>query len=377
MTEYRKALPHEEADILDFINYVFSQAHRPHNFKKLLPKVYGHEGFHRYHYVAAEAGRIRGTVAVLPLEMPVSEGNTLKIGYVGSVSVHPYDRGKGHMKELMSLMLRDCEGQYDLLALGGQRQRYQYFGFEGGGARLCFVVTQKNVRHALGQVETRIRLRKILNPDDEMLDAIHAMCAAQPMTCVRDRENFLDIMHSWEAELYALEDENGLQGYLYSADSDFVGEIGLKDESRIGEVIKAYMQETGEKKITVRVDPLNRIRANYIRQFCDDFALSDQQMLRVINWKHTLEALLQLKGESVPLPDGRFVFEVEGDGRFVIEVKAHSVSVAETAEEPDMVMTRLKAEEFFFSPFTALMASSPLLKAWLPVPFGMYQADEF
>ena len=111
MTEYRKALEHEEADILDFINYVFSQAHRPHDFRKLLPKVYAHKGFYRYHYVAAENGHIRGTVAVLPVEMPFGDGQSLKIGYVGSVSAHPYDKGAGHMKKLMQLMLEDTKEQ--------------------------------------------------------------------------------------------------------------------------------------------------------------------------------------------------------------------------------------------------------------------------
>ena len=163
MTEYRRALPHEEADILDFINYVFSQAHRPHNFKTLLPKVYAHDGFHRYHYVAVQDGKIRATVAVMPAFMPVGNNDMLKIGYVGSVSVHPYARGEGHMKKLMHMMLEDAEKEgYDLLALGGQRQRYQYFGFERGGAKLCFTVNQSNIRHALPNTEgRRITVREI------------------------------------------------------------------------------------------------------------------------------------------------------------------------------------------------------------------------
>ena len=176
MTEYRRALSHEEADILDFINYVFSQAHRPHNFKTLLPKVYAHEGFSQYHYVAVKDGHIRGTVAVLPVNMPVGGGETLKIGYVGSVSVHPYDRGAGHMKKLMQLMLADAQDQYDLLALGGLRQRYQYFGFERGGSKLHFTVTHNNVRHALAAAsDERLQLREITSPDDAALDSVYAM----------------------------------------------------------------------------------------------------------------------------------------------------------------------------------------------------------
>lgn len=376
MIEYRKALPHEEADILDFINYVFSQAHRPHDFKQLLPKVYAHEGFYRYHYVAVKDGRIRGTVAVLPLEMQVMPGKTLKIGYVGSVSAHPYDKGAGHMKKLMDLMVSDAQDKYDLLALGGQRQRYQYFGFECGGAKLRFDVNSANVRHALKDVACRMRLREITE-NEPVLSEIHALSSQKMMCCKRDAALLLDIMHSWQGKLYALEDDKGLQGYLYTKGDDFLAEIGLVDESRLGELIKAYMLMTGVKSVSVRVHPLNRVRANYIKSFAEKWQLADNEMLHVINWQRTLEALLLLKAECQPLADGRFVFEVEGAGRYAIEVKDHGVRVTETQDDALMAMTPQKAVEFFFSPYTPLMGVSPLLKSWLPVPFGLYPADEF
>lgn len=377
MTEYRKALEHEETDILDFINYVFSQAHRPHDFRKLLPKVYAHKGFYRYHYVAAENGHIRGTVAVLPAEMPFGDGQSLKIGYVGSVSAHPYDKGAGHMKKLMQLMLEDTKDQYDLLALGGRRQRYQYFGFEYGGAKLRFEVNADNVRHALKDVQCRMQLREIMECGDAVLDDIHALCQKKAFCCARERERLLDVMHSWEGKLYALEDENGLQGYLYTKGADFLEEIGLTDESRIGELIKAYMAMTGQKKVTVRVNPLNKVRAHYVKNFAEKWQLADNEMMHVISWQRTLEALLGFKGDCQPLTDGRFVFEVEEAGKFAIEVREHGVRVTETEEEPLMVMAHNKAVEFFFSPYTAMMTSSPMLKSWLPVPFGMYSVDEF
>lgn len=375
MTEYRKAKQTEEADILDFINYVFSQAHKPHDFKALLPKVYAHEGLYRYHYVAVEDGRIRGTVAVLPLEMPVGK-ETLKIGFVGSVSAHPYDRGAGHMKKLMDVMLQDAQGKYDLLTLGGQRQRYNYFGFECGGARLRFTVNESNVRHALKDVACRMQVREV-GENDAQLSDIHALCRQKMFCCVREEDRFLDIMHSWQGKLYALEDEDGLQGYLYTRGGDFLAEIGLVDESRMGELIKAYMRLTEAKSVTVRVNPLNRVRANYIKQFAEKWELQDNQMLSVLNWQHTLETLLTLKADCMPLMDGKFVFEVENAGRYAIEVREHGVRVTQTQEDALMVMTQQKAVEFFFSPYTPLMGVSPPLKSWLPVPFGMYPADEF
>ena len=67
MTEYRFARPEEEPEVLDFINAVFSQAVRPHDFEKLIPKVYAHPGFAEMHAVAVEERRIRGAVAMLPM----------------------------------------------------------------------------------------------------------------------------------------------------------------------------------------------------------------------------------------------------------------------------------------------------------------------
>ena len=68
MTDYRFARPHEEDEILDLINAVFSQKARPHDFSVLLPKVYAHPGFSRFHAVAEVDGRVRGTVAMLPID---------------------------------------------------------------------------------------------------------------------------------------------------------------------------------------------------------------------------------------------------------------------------------------------------------------------
>ena len=173
MTEYRLARPQEEADVLDFINMVFSMHSQPHDFAALLPKVYAHPGFARYHYVAVEDGHIRGTVALLPLTLRVEENCALKAGYIGSVAVHPYSRGAGHMKALMRMALTDAEAQgYDLLALGGRRQRYAYFGFEKGGQRLTFSLNSDNVRHAMADVdEDAVRIRTAERGDIALYNA--------------------------------------------------------------------------------------------------------------------------------------------------------------------------------------------------------------
>ena len=57
-TQYVKGTRDLRDDILDFGNYVFSQAHAPHDFRRLLPKVYGAhiEGMENIHFLALQEG---------------------------------------------------------------------------------------------------------------------------------------------------------------------------------------------------------------------------------------------------------------------------------------------------------------------------------
>ena len=88
---YTVAQPGDQAALIDFANYVFSQAHRPHNFKRLLPKVYGDHVCTTEiatHYIARQDGNIRAMVAMLPMRMHILS-DVLQLGFVGTVSVHP------------------------------------------------------------------------------------------------------------------------------------------------------------------------------------------------------------------------------------------------------------------------------------------------
>ena len=285
MTEYRLARPQEEADVLDFINMVFSMHSQPHDFAALLPKVYAHPGFARYHYVAVEDGHIRGTVALLPLTLRVEENCALKAGYIGSVAVHPYSRGAGHMKALMRMALTDAEAQgYDLLALGGRRQRYAYFGFEKGGQRLTFSLNSDNVRHAMADVdEDAVRIREVTDAQDTVLDDVWQLSRRQMLTCERDRERLLDIFHSWHNALYVLEDarqDGTFLGYL-NASGDQICELALLDERRLAETLKAWMRGRAKAGITVLM--YQRVRASYLKSIAENYTVTDAHMLRVIN----------------------------------------------------------------------------------------------
>ena len=60
---YEMAKPEDYDEIVDLANFVFSYAHRPHEFKTLIPKAYGPDRtMWPEHFLAPANGLLRATV---------------------------------------------------------------------------------------------------------------------------------------------------------------------------------------------------------------------------------------------------------------------------------------------------------------------------
>ena len=364
MTEYRFARPEEEAEALDFINAVFSQAARPHDFAKLIPKVYAHPGFAGLHAVAVEDGRIRGAIAMLPITVHAGE-DTLKAGYIGSVSVHPRFRGKGYMKRLMAMQIDEAKRQgMDFMALGGQRQRYQYFGFTNYGSEICFSVTQANARHALPKDAPF----SFVSPNEDHIEKMAALHAKQALRCERPR--FLEALRTYNAVPYAILNGDVFAGYLVTL-GDQITELCLEQESDLPAVISAWLREHKSCEILCYGHMTDRIRC--LNTFAEAYAIGPSAMIKVLNWEHVLRAALRLR----TLPDGERVIRIEDAGTFRVTVTNGKAEVLPCQARPDCIWTETEAAEALFSPLNALYIPDPLLRAWLPLTLDIPIADQF
>ena len=383
MTEYRFARPEDEEKVLDFIDFVFSQAHRPHDFARLLPKVYAHPGFSALHAVAVrEDGSVRGTVAMLPLTVRMGEADELKVGYIGSVSAHPRDRGAGHMKALMAMQLEEARRRgYDLLALGGQRQRYGYWGFERGGAQLSFSLNEANVRHALKREkdpnasDDDMFFLKIEGADEPALEKIAKLHAAQPIFCPRGRDRLYDILCSFGGAPYAIGGAEGeIIGYFVEQ-GDRISELVLQDEKDLYTFLRCWM--AGREDGTVTAYPWQRERVLALQKVAESCRVEDAKMFKILHWPRVLEAALRFRQSVQPLPSGRRVIGIEGAGTLALSVEGAKVSAAWTEETPLRVLGERDAVALFFSPQAQIMEIDPLLKAWLPLPLSIPRPDNF
>ena len=374
MTEIRMALPQEEEQLLDFINLVFSQVRVPHDFEALLPKVYAHPVFCRLHAVAAEKGRIRATIALLPETLRVNGDHTLQMGYIGSVATHPKARGRGYMQRLMALLIEKArQEQLDFLALGGQRQRYGHYGFENGCAEASFTVTAKNAQLGLAEAEP-LRIREIADAADPLLDDVHKLCNRQSLICLRDRDRLPEILRSYGGRLWALLRQNAFAGYLY-AQGDDVPELSLLHEEDADAAVKAWL--AGRSRACFTVPLCNRSRMAALQRYAESLDIRDSQMLLILNWQRVLTACFSLACQTRSMLDGGVCVAIENEGVYHISIHQQHCEIRQTAESPELTLTRTEATGLFFSAASLALCDHPLLRNWLPLPLTVPVPDQF
>ncbi len=376
--EFCKGAPEDRQDILDFGDLVFSKNSCPHDFQTLLPKLYGPQAqFEPLHYMVKEDGKIRAMICVLPMEYQVGD-DILKINGVGTVSVHPVARSRGYMKKLLAWALEDMEKEgYDFSVLGGQRQRYEYFGYTPMGSKLCYTVTRDNLRHRYaGRSFAPLTLRPMEEGD---IALCYALYEQQLIRVHRSREEFQAILCSWTAKPRVIENDGVLVGYL-CRNGNHIPEILLHDPALFPDVLHALLQ-TGEQREAVFVLPeWDTTFTPELGQLAESIRRENDHNYRVFHFPTVVQAFLQVKAGYTPLPDGHLTLAVDGQEPFTITVEdgMPAVKKAESAADA-LALSPMQAQRLLFAAEgwreVPQAASCPLVRAWFPLPLFTPEQD--
>jgi len=378
---YRMATPADRNAYIDFINYVFSQAHQPHDFKALIPKVYGDGRESRAeHFIATdEAGNIRGCVACLPYEVNIL-GRELKIGFIGSVSSHPYGRGEGHMKKLMPMAEQwMIENGIDIGLLGGNRQRYEYFGYGKGGVRFIYTYDGNNVRHALRDVDcSDISICEITDENDARLDSIYQLFNAQPAHAVRERERFHVIAQTWNCKLYAVMRGEACTGYIIANGSGDIAEWQMADPADHPKALKKWFQNCCARHIQISCQPTDTDWIDFLDETAAGMEICEDENQRIFNWPKALEALLALKQQLCGISDGVCCVKVDGEP-LCIRVENGQISISRENCENAQEVTAMQLQNAMLRPIAyhrkRNIGGAPT--DWFPLPLFYSTPDGF
>lgn len=363
-----KGQPEDYEDIIDFANYVFNV-----DFPSLLPKLYtGHKETSQYHYIVKENNKIKAMVGSFPLGLQVGE-DYLKVKGIGTVSVHRYSRGSGYMKSLMDKAVEEMKAEgCDFAVLGGQRQRYEYWGFTPCGINLNLNFNSSNIKHYKANIEDSYKFIEYNETMKIDLEKALDLYNLQVVHGKRAIDNFIEICSSWNNKVLFVYKSDEFMGYMCtSQNGESISEILLINPEEIDKVIVSYMRGFSLKNTSVVLYMHRAKEFMKLASFCEEYSINNSANIYVINYLKVIKAFMDLKNRLSPLSEGVLVIEVEENGRYKLEVKNGVVSVEETDMPYDLALSHLEASSLLFShsSFVGLAcAENPLMKSWFPLP---------
>lgn len=383
MITYRKALPKDFPHILDFLNMVFSMSHCPHDFRQLLPKIYK-EGQEQksIHYLALENEEIKACVCVVPITLCCGN-KTITCATVGSVSVHPYSRGKGYMRKLMHMAIQDMkESDVPMSTLSGLRNRYQYYGYEKGGTVFQYCFTSDNFRHCRERFSKRdINLCQIQDEKTPLLAEVQAIQENQLLFAKRNPEDFLSIMKSWNTKLYAILENQMCKGYA-ALQGNHILELCLTDEDLLFTSLEKCLKESNSNELFLRVTPYDTYLFKGCTRLFESFTISPDDNYMIFDYPKVLEFFLTVKSSYMPLSSGSLNFTIKEQGSFRIQVDNGTPSVTQlknSEEKSALEFSSFESILALFSPNHSLILDETQLPEncnWFPLPLALSPLDK-
>ncbi len=369
MVKYEKGTAEDFKDIIEFGNYVFDL-----DFKELLPKLYsGKVDTSLNHFMVKEKSEIKGMVGSFPLELKVMN-ETLKVKGIGTVSVHPQSRDKGYMMQLMKNAIDEMkEESIDFAILGGQRQRYEYFGFTPTGSHIIFEVNKANLYHKKIKVNDNISLKSLEDISEDELNRIYTLYNKQTVYAVRPLESFVDICKSWYNNALAIYSKEVIVGYIIlSKSQDTVEEVYIEDYEALANVFANIMKMFDKDRLDISIAPHRQKLITYLLSICERYKVETNTCVNIFNYKNFIKAFLTLKNSYEPLEKGELIIEIVDSGKFVIKV-GDTITVEETVWLPNIKLAHLDAIKFLCDTLRGFMHEIPevnrLIRSWFPLPF--------
>ena len=280
------------------------------------------------------------------------------------------------MKALMNAWLEEMRETCDLSVLGGQRQRYEYFGYTHGGQQMVYTVNSANIRHALRDADASPFSFSPLEETPGAMDLALSLHNARIARVDRSADLFADILHTFGEQPLAVCKNGKPVGYLLlSEDGRAILELALSQWEDFEPMLKAYMQSTGTQELTIPTPVWDTELNRRLGAFAESCRLEQNEMFRIFQFANVLEAYLTLKLRTEGLTPGVFSAVLNGQP-VTVRVDETGLSVERSALPGAPELTLREAQELLLTPHGRwLPVQAPT--GWFPLPIFWYAADNF
>lgn len=353
------------------------------DFLSILPKLYNDEYRPAYNnfVVQDENGNFRAAIGNFYIDLDVC-GEDMKVCGIGNVAVGVEYRSKGYMVELMEMSVNDMiKNGVDLSFLGGQRQRYGYFGFEASGISYNFEFNKKTAKHLLDGRKSKLRAERLKENDVEAIAKINELYQKNIVKAHRPLKDFYRIVNSWRHNPYVVYDGDDIAGYfLIDYGYEWIPECGVTKSEYYADLALAALEISKKESIRFNAAPFDKEKHGFFTVFSENVAVGGCESLLVLNYEKVLRAFLRTKASYTNLADGELTVLIHGkkaDEKLRITVKSNEVTVEKFDGETEIELSHTEATRAFFSNFTYEREKfNGVAQQWFPLPAFIFSADQ-
>lgn len=380
---YGRGRDEDNKKLISFLDEVFfTDDPEERDFYNLLPKCYKDQYRPAYNNFVVQDGNgdFRSAIGNFYNNMTVGD-EQIKACCIGNVAVGKQYRSMGYMIELMEMSVEDMgKNGVDVAYLGGQRQRYGYFGFESSGTVYRFNFSRSAYRHALKAMPCGLEIEELKPDDAESMANIEKIYSKLPIKSNRTPESYFDVLCSWRDHPYILKENGEFVGY-FALDhfGHNVNEFGVVDPKYYPNLVAAVFEKTEEYHVGYVVAPFEPEKLKFFTENADGFNIDGCEMILVYNFEKVIGAYLGAKAKYAKLCDGVLTVLIHGkagDENLRIEVLDNKVKVEKFDGKADFELSHHAATRAFFSNLPADRAAFPAnVQQWLPLHVFLFPSD--
>lgn len=367
--------------MLDDIFFTDDPEETKRNFVELLPKLYKEKYNPTYNnFVYMEDDEFKGAVGLYPFYLNAG-GEKLLISGIGNVAVSRDSRGKGYMIDCMNQCLDQMKSDETVISiLGGQRQRYGFFGYEPMGTQLSFKINRRNIAYILGkEYKTTFTAKKLSETDTEYFKKIDELYRSSGVYCDRPLKDYFDILCSWKSVPYAVLDGDRFAGYFVWRKFGGIQEMKAVNVEDTLNFILCALDTMEADELNYELPPYEQDACEYMMKCYDSVSYNHSEMVNVFNYKKFIKATLGVKASRLKLGEGSlvlFIHGYKGDEQLKITVNGSSVFVEETTDTPDFELEHHDAMRMLGGIYSKNRNTLPsFAQNWFPLDFFLSSQD--
>lgn len=363
----RKAKAGELDKIIDVANSAFIPVRTPdYDFRRTIPKIYNTlRDYSDIHHVAEVDGKLVAICGNLIRTIDVDGEYPFSV--VGTVSTRPEFQQLGLMRALMDAVDKECrEKNLVFSLLTGQRQRYNFFGFEKAGFQYVFEFDDYFTKH---HSSGDIKISKTL--ENELLFCYDLYQSFQIFN-LRDEKTFFECMGDYRAKVFSIYSKNTQIGYFVFKKGQII-ELYTNNFDVLSNIVNEILLFLNIDKLEFVVNPLHKQLVEAFDKIAQQTRLEDNLHFKVYRMDKFVEMLLKINSRITKFSDCVEVYEIDG-GLIEIKIEGGCCSVG-NIEKSQNVLAKFTSAEFVRFALSNFVQSR--ISNIFPVVFGIDPCDMF